>query len=76
MDTIEWPSEECAEPLLESMIYVARRPRIVAPACSTILLHIGLLAALFSAAWGPLILFVVGIPLRRSNLDLEIQVNP
>jgi hypothetical protein len=54
------------------MIYVVRRPRIVAQARSTILRRVGLLAALSSAARGPLILFVVGIPL----LDLEIQVNP
>ena len=69
------PSEQYAQPLLESMIYVARRTRIVAPARSTILRRVGLLAALSSAARGPLI-FVVGIPLRRSNLDLEIPVNP
>jgi len=74
--TIEWPSEQCTQPLLESMIYVARRPCLVAPARSTILRRVGLLTALSSAARGPLILFVVGVVLRRSNLDLEIQVNP
>ena len=68
--------EQYAQPLLESMIYVARRTRVIASARSTILRRVGLLAALSSAARGPLILFVVGISLRRSNLDLEIQVNP
>jgi len=75
-NTIEQPSEECSQPLLESMIYVATRPRIVAPARSTILRRVCLFAALSSATRGPLILFVIGIPLRQSNLDLEIQVNP
>jgi len=32
----ERPPEQCAQPLLESMIYVAKHPRIVAPARSTI----------------------------------------
>ena len=35
-ETNDWPSEQYAQPLLESMIYVARRQRIVAPARSTI----------------------------------------
>ena len=43
------PLEQCAQPLLESMIFVARRTRIVAPARSTILRRVGLLAALSSA---------------------------
>jgi len=56
------PSEQYVQPLLESMKYVARRTRIVAPARSTILRRVGLLAALSSAGRGPLILLVVGIP--------------
>ena len=35
-ETNDWPSEQYAQPLLESMIYVARRQHIVAPARSTI----------------------------------------
>ena len=34
-ETNDWPSEQYAQPLLESMTYVARRQRIVAPARST-----------------------------------------
>jgi len=41
-DTIKWPSEQFAQHLLESMIYVAGRPRIVAPAHSTILRRVAL----------------------------------
>jgi len=36
-NSIRWPSDQGAQLLLESMTYVDRRPRIVAPACSTIL---------------------------------------
>jgi len=57
-ETIKRPLEQCAQSLLESMIYVARCPRIVAPARSTILHRVGLLAALSSAARSPSILFV------------------
>jgi len=46
------PSEQYAQPLLESKIYVARRTRIEAPASSTILRRVGLLEALSSAARG------------------------
>jgi len=67
------PSEQYAQPLLESMIYVARRTRIVAPARSTILRRVGLLAALSSAARGPLIFFVVSVLLRRSNRILRFK---
>ena len=34
-ETNDWPSEQYAQPLLESMIYLARRQRIVVPARST-----------------------------------------
>jgi len=47
------PSEQYAQPLLESKIYLARRTRIEAPARSTILRRVGLLEALSSAARGP-----------------------
>ena len=47
------PSEQYAQPLLESKIYVARRTRIEAPARSTILRRVGLLEALSSAARSP-----------------------
>jgi len=44
------PSEQYAQPLLESKIYVARRTHIEAPARSTVLRRVGLLEALSSAA--------------------------
>jgi len=50
------PSEQYAQPLLESKIYVARHTHIEAPARSTILRHVGLLEALSSAARSSLIL--------------------
>ena len=53
------PSEQYAQPVLESKIYVARRTRIEAPARSTILRRVGLPEALSSAARSSLILFVV-----------------
>jgi len=67
------PSEQYAQPLFESMIYVARRTRIVSPARNTILRRRGLLTALSSAARHPLMLFVIGVPLRRSNSILRFK---
>ena len=70
------PSEQYAQPLLESKIYDARRTRIEAPARSTILRRVGLLEALSSIARSSLILFVVDFwPLLKSILRFKQTLN-
>jgi len=79
-DTIKlWPSEQCAQPLLESMIYIARRPRIAALVSSTILRRVVLLRVCFVAA--PLILCKVFYaftmefwPLSWSHLEIQAHL--
>ena len=68
------PSEQYAQPLLESKIYFARRTHIEAPARSTVLRRVGLREALSSAAQSPWSCCSRRF-LTTPQVDLEIQAN-
>ena len=62
-----------SKPLLESIIYVARRPRTVATACSTISHRVGLSVAQSCAARSPSILLLAAV--WRSTTILSVWTN-